>query len=327
MARFLGERLIWGIGIIFLIAVLNFVIIHLVPGDPVGALIGEYPVPPGYVEQIRRDFGLDQPLLVQLWHYLLNLAQGNMGFSFANRQPVLDLLWTRAGNTLLLVLPSLVLSAIIGIALALAAAPRAGGIYDGAVTTLTLFGYSVPVFWFGQMLVLLFVVQLGLLPGQGMYSLRTPATGFGIVFDILWHMILPVFCLTVFKVAVVARTARASIITVLGDDYITTATAKGLSRQRILWHHVLPNAVIPVVTVLGYSFGTSLTGAILTETVFAWPGLGQLFVSSIANRDYPVLLGILLMSTVMVVVANVITDILYAVLDPRVRRSYESRHG
>jgi len=327
MARLVLTRLLWGVGIIATIIVLNFLIIHMVPGDPVAALVGEYPAPPEYLAQIRSEFGLDQPLIVQLWKYLVNLAHGNLGFSFANRQPVFDLMWSRAGNTLLLVIPALVLAAIIGVILALAAAPRAGSAYDSSVTALTLFGYSVPVFWLGQMLVLLFVIMLGLLPGQGMYSLRRSPEGFAAFLDLLWHMVLPVFCLTIFKVAVVARTARASIISVLGDDFITTATAKGLSRRYVLWRHVLPNAIIPVVTVIGYSFGTSLTGAILTETVFAWPGLGQLFVNSIANRDYPVLLGILMMSTVLVVIANIITDILYAVLDPRVRRSYEARNA
>jgi peptide/nickel transport system permease protein len=160
-----------------------------------------------------------------------------------------------------------------------------------------------------------------------MTSMRGSATGWGHVRDVAWHLVLPAFSITIFFVAVVARVARASIVGVLSEDFITTAMAKGLSRRQILWRHVLPNAMIPVVTVIGYSFGYSLTGAILVETVFAWPGLGSLFVASIGNRDYPVLQGILLLSAVMVVFANLVTDVLYAVLDPRVRRSFGATHA
>jgi len=235
---------------------------------------------------------------------------------------VLDLIVVRAGTTLVLMVPGLVAASFVGVVLALAAAPRAGSLFDSGITALSLFGYSVPIFWLGQLLVILFAVDLGWLPAQGMTSLRGSATGWAYVRDVAWHLVLPAFSITIFFVAVVARVARASIVGVLSEDFITTAMAKGLSRRTILWRHVLPNAMIPVVTVIGYSFGYSLTGAILVETVFAWPGLGSLFVASIGNRDYPVLQGILLLSAVMVVLANLATDLVYALLDPRVRRSY-----
>jgi peptide/nickel transport system permease protein len=327
MGRFLLARLAWTVPILFVILVVNFLVIHLAPGDPVQALVGDFPAPPGYLEQIRHDFGLDQPLWMQLVRYGQNLLQGHLGYSFANRQPVLDLILARAVTTLVLMIPGLIAASVLGVVLALAAAPRAGSAFDTGITALSLFGYSVPIFWLGQLLVILFAIDLGWLPAQGMISLRSSATGWGVVRDVAWHLVLPAFSITIFFVAVVARVARASIVGVLSEDFITTAMAKGLSRRTILWRHVLPNALIPVVTVIGYSFGYSLTGAILVETVFAWPGLGSLFVASIGNRDYPVLQGILLLSAVMVVLANLATDLVYALLDPRVRRSYGVAHA
>ena len=327
MGRFLLARLAWTVPILFVILIVNFLIIHLAPGDPVQALVGDFPAPSGYLDKIRHDFGLDQPLWVQLLRYGQNLLQGHLGYSFANRQPVLELILARAGTTLVLMIPGLIAASVLGVVLALAAAPRAGSAFDSGITALSLFGYSVPIFWLGQLLIILFAVDLGWLPAQGMTSLRGRATGWAYVRDVAWHLVLPAFSITIFFVAVVARVARASIVGVLSEDFITTAMAKGLSRRTILWRHVLPNAMIPVVTVIGYSFGYSLTGAILVETVFAWPGLGSLFVASIGNRDYPVLQGILLLSAVMVVLANLATDLVYALLDPRVRRGYGVAHA
>jgi peptide/nickel transport system permease protein len=325
MRRHLLTRIAWAIPTIVAIAVLNFVIIHLAPGDPTQALVGDFPTPPGYVEQIRHDYGLDQPLPVQLWRYFANLAHGNLGFSFANHRDVLTLILERARFTLLLVLPALALAALLGVAAALAASPRAGSLVDHGITALSLFGYSVPIFWLGQILIVLFAIDLHLLPAQGMTSLRVPASGAGAVLDVIWHLVLPLFSVMIYYVAIVARVARASVLEVLHQDFVMTARAKGLRARIVLWRHVLPNALIPVITVIGYSFGSSLTGAILVETVFAWPGLGNLFITAITNRDYPVLEGILLFAGVMVVGANLLTDFLYALVDPRVAGSY--RHG
>jgi peptide/nickel transport system permease protein len=186
---------------------------------------------------------------------------------------------------------------------------------------LSLAGYSMPIFWLGQILVIVFAVNLRWLPAQGMISLRESPQGFAAVLDLLWHLVLPAFSVTIYYVAVVARVARASVLEAISQDYVLTAQAKGLSRRYVLWRHVLPNAMIPVVTVIGYNFGYSLTGAILVETVFAWPGLGTLFVSAIGNRDYPVLQAIFLFASIAVVIANVVTDLAYAALDPRVGRS------
>jgi peptide/nickel transport system permease protein len=325
MRRYVLARLGWGVLIVIAILVLNFIIVHMVPGSPIDALLGDFPVPPGYADQIRAEFGLDKPLPTQLGLYLVNLLQGNLGFSFANRLPVLDLVLARLGPTVLLMVPALLLAAVLGVVLGVTAAPRAGSVQDSALTALSLFGYSVPVFWLGQMLVIVFAIRLGWLPVQGMKDMRDDAAGFAAIPGVLRHLVLPAFSVMIFYIAIVARVARASVAEALHHDYVLTAKAKGLSRRTILWRHVLPNAMIPVVTVIGYNFGLSLTGAILVETVFAWPGIGSLFITSIANRDYPVLQGIFLVAAVSVVVINIVTDLLYALLDPRVRTSHEAR--
>jgi len=319
MQRFLLARLGWAVPIILAILVINFLIVHIVPGDPIQALVGDFPTPPGYADQVRHEFGLDQPLSTQLGLYLLKLGEGNLGFSFVNRQAVLGLIVQRSQFTLLLMLPALAAAAALGVVLALAAAPRAGSLYDSGITALSLVGFSVPIFWLGQLLVIVFAIKLHWLPAQGMFSLRETLTGWPAVADVLWHLVLPMFSVTIYYVAIVARVARASVLDAMSQDFVLTAKAKGLSRRYVLWRHVLPNALIPIVTVIGYNFGYSLTGAILVETVFAWPGLGNLFITSIGNRDYPVLQGIFLVTAIAVVIANVVTDMLYAALDPRVR--------
>jgi peptide/nickel transport system permease protein len=319
LGRYLAVRFAWALVTVAGLLLINFLVMRLVPGDPALALVGEFPVPPDYVENVRRSLGLDQPLSVQLWLYFANLARGELGFSFVNRVPVIDIIFDRAGYTLLLMLPALTLASIVGVVLSLLAAPRAGGKIDGAVTALNTFGYSVPIFWLGQVLVVIFVLNLGWLPAQGMTSLRAPRVGFGYLTDVVWHMVLPVFCIMTHHVAVIARVARASVLEALHQDFVLTARGKGLSRRSVLWRHVLPNALLPVITIVGYSFGHSLTGAILVETVFSWPGLGQLFITSITTRDYPVLQGIFLLTATVVVCVNLFTDVLYAFVDPRVR--------
>jgi len=317
--RYSLTRLAWAAITVLFILVLNFLVTHLIPGDPVQALVGDFPAPPEYIAAIRHDFGLDQPLAIQLFLYLRNLAHLNLGFSFANRLPVLTLVLDRARFTVLLMLPALILASLLGVVLALAAAPRAGGLWDMSVTTVSLLGYSVPIFWLGQILIVLFAIKLGWLPATGMASLRGVHTGFGMVEDVGLHMILPVASIMLYYLAIVSRVARVSIMQSQQQDFVLTARGKGLSPRTVLWRHILPNALIPVVTVVGYNFGHSLTGAILTESVFAWPGLGNLFITSITNRDYPVLQGIFLFTALTVVVANFVTDMIYTWIDPRVR--------
>lgn len=319
MTRYLLARLAASLLLIVAVVVVNFLLVHSVPGDPVQALVGDYPVPPAYLQEVRATFGLDRPLSEQLWRYLVTLAHGNFGYSFANRQPVLSLILGRAGYTLAVMLPALVSASVLGVVVGMTAAYRVRTAYDSLVTSASLVGYSLPVFWLGQLLILLFAVQLGWLPAQGTASLREPLTGPAAVLDFLRHWILPYVSVTVFYLAGNARVARSSMLDVISQDYVTTARAKGLPDRRVRWRHVLPNALIPILTVAAYDFGYALTGAILTETVFGWPGVGNLFYVSIANRDYPVLEGIFIVTGISVVAVNFVTDVLYTRVDPHLR--------
>lgn len=319
MGRFALERVAGAFPVILGTVVVVFLLTRIIPGDPIIALIGEVPAPPDYVTEVRRDFGLDEPLHIQLWLYLVNLAQGNFGFSFVNRQPVLSLVLERAQLTLLIMIPALTLASAIGVLLGLVAARKPGSAYDTLATATSLIGYSMPVFWLAQVLIVLFAVQLAWLPAQGMRDVRQSLPPLEAAGDVLRHIVLPVFSIAVFYMAVVARVARASLADALQEEFIRTARAKGLGARSVIWRHALPNALIPIVTVIGYNFGLGLTGAMLAETVFAWPGIGSLFLSSLSNRDYPVLQAIIFFSAAMVVIANVTVDVLYAALDPRIR--------
>lgn len=319
MRHYLAVRLFWSVVIILGIVMVNFVLTRIVPGDPTMALVGEFPVPQEYIDRIRHDFGLDRSITVQLYLYMTHLLQGDLGFSFAGRQSVLSLILGRAATTLTLMLPSLTMASVIGVLIAIRATRRAGSALNAFLTTVSLVGVSVPVFWLAQVLVMLFSVRLGWLPAQGMVSVRANYTGMAYFLDVLSHLVLPSFCITLSYLAIVVRVARTSMLEVLHQDFVLTARAKGLGERQVIVRHVLRNALVPVITVIGYNFGYSLTGAILTETVFAWPGIGGLFVSSINYQDFPVLSGIFLLAATAVVTANLVTDILYAVVDPRVR--------
>ena len=233
------------------------------------------------------------------------------------------LILRHAGQTLLLMVPALTVASVAAVLLGAATARRAGTVADAALTAVSLAGYSVPVFWLAQVLIVVFAVRLEWLPAQGMLSAdRAGAGGLALVADYLWHLILPGSAIAVAYLAVVARVTRASLLQVLRQDFLLLALAKGLPPERVFWRHALPNALIPVITVIGYNFGYALTGAILTETVFGWPGLGYVFITSITKRDYPVLQGIFLLASISVVVANVLTDLAYAAADPRIGRRY-----
>jgi peptide/nickel transport system permease protein len=320
MRSYLAARLAWGALVILVIVVVTFFLTHILPGDPIQALVGDYPAPPEYVRQVRAEYGLDRPLPVQALLYVGELAKGNLGYSFAGQQAVAPLIATRALLTLLIMIPALVLASLLGVALAVIGARRAGSAYDAGIAALSLIGYSIPVFWLAQLVIVLFAVTLRVLPAQGMTSPFGSSGVAGLVIDVLRHAVLPVFVLVIAYVAVVARVGRSSVYDALQQNFVLTARAKGLSKRRVMWRHVLPAAMGPIVTVIGYQFSHALTGALLTETVFGWPGLGNLFVVSISKRDYPVLSGIFLLAAVTVVVVNVATDMIHAMADPRVRR-------
>lgn len=320
LAAFSGRRLVLSVPLLLGVVVVNFLLIQLAPGDPVTILVGDYPAPPAYVEQVRHEFGLDQPVPVRLVRYLEQLGHGNLGYSFANRQPVLSLIRERVGATLELTLTALALAALLGVFLGVIAARRPGTFLDSAVQAVSLGGYSVPEFWLGQILILVFALGLAWLPSQGNHSLRVVMTGFGGFLDSLRYLILPALALSFRYLALISRMTRASMLEVLGADYILAARSRGASERVVLFVHALRNAAAPVITVIGYNLGFILAGSALIETVFGWPGIGLLLFSSISKRDYPTMTAILLLVSITVVLANLLTDIVHALLDPRVRR-------
>ena len=318
LAGYVLRRLIQAVPLVFVIILINFVLIHSAPGDPVDFLIGSMEATPEYLEQLRREFGLDQPISVQLVKYVGKVLQFDLGYSLRFRQPVLELILSRLPATLLLMGTALVLSSLIGIVLGAVAARRPYSATDHAVTFVALGGYSMPVFWLGQILLIVFSLHLGWFPTQGMYSLRAPAEGFGRVVDIAHHLALPALTYSVYHLALIYRLMRVKMQETLALDFITTARAKGVPEHRVVYVHALRNAVLPVVTVIGLNFGFMLAGSVLTETVFAWPGMGRLLYEAIGARDYPVLMGLFTILSIMVILANVVTDVVYALVDPRV---------
>jgi peptide/nickel transport system permease protein len=301
------------------VVVVNFTLIHLAPGDPILALIGEFQAPPDVVQSVRQQFGLDRPVPVQLGLYLLSILRGDFGFSFAFKQPVLGVILERVPATLLLMSVAILYATLCGAVFGVLSSRRQYSHTDNFFTLVSLLGYSLPVFWLGQIILIIFGLHFPIFPAQGMESLRESYTGVARGLDILHHLVLPAFTLGLGYLAVDVRFTRASMIEVMSQDYIRTARAKGLSERAVFYKHALRNALIPLVTITGLNFGFLLAGAVLTETVFAWPGLGRLMYDSIYARDYPVLMGMFVVISMMVIAVNLVTDIVYSVLDPRIR--------
>jgi peptide/nickel transport system permease protein len=315
--RMIALRLGQLVPVTLVVIVLNFLLIHLAPGDISILLAGETP-DPAYLLLVREKYGLDEPFLTQLWRYLVQVASGDLGLSFRTREPVLTEILERVPATLLLVGTSLGLSVVLGTLIGTLIARQPGSLVDTTVSTLAVMLFSIPVFWFGLMLILLFAVQVPVLPAMGMVSVGGPREGLGRILDIGMHMVLPVLALMTVSLGQYIRLARTSVAEVMGESYITTARAIGFSQTRILTHYALRNALLPVVTVLGLQLGLVLTGAVLTETVFAWPGLGRLIYDAILARDTPVIMGAFIVMSLTVAAASLLTDILYAAIDPRV---------
>ena len=323
LVRPIATRLLWALTTLVAVVVITFLLIHLVPGSPVTALMGRVPAPAGAVQALTDEYGLDQPILQQLFLYAGHVLRGDLGFSFINQQPVLSLIVPAAGATLILMVPSIIIATILGVWLGSVASRRPGSVRDSLVTVASLLQYSAPVFWVGQVLILFFAVRLAWLPAQGKSNFGVQP-GLPSLLDTAQHALLPVATITIYYMAITARVSRSSLLDTRLRDFVLTARAKGISTRRTWWVHVMRNAAIPIVTVVGYSFGEALTGTILTETVFGWPGIGSLFVASIAKRDYPVLEGIFIVTALTVILANLLTDVLYGVIDPRLR---QARHG
>jgi peptide/nickel transport system permease protein len=318
-ARFAAGRLVKGVLVLFAIAVLNFFLIRAAPGDPAQVLAGEGGAADAVLlEQLRERFGLDRPLLEQLWIYLKGYATFDLGFSYRQQQPVLTLILDRLPATLILTGTAFVISLLLGVILGALAARRAGRWSDSLITTIALVFYATPLFWIALMGQIVFSLKLGWVPNVGYETIGANYTGLARAADIAQHLALPALSLGLFFTALYARMMRASMLEVSGADFVKTARAKGLSPSVITRRHIARNAILPVVTLAGLQAGQLVGGAVLTETVFAWPGIGRLMFDALVQRDYSVLLGVFFVSSAMVVVFNLITDTIYRIADPRI---------
>lgn len=320
-AAYLVRRIGYGLLLMLGVVVLNFLLIRLAPGDPAVVIAGEMGgATEEMLESIRKDYGLDKPVLTQLWIYISNVARGDLGESFFFNQPVSHLIGLRIGPTILLVISAQILSVVIGIFLGVIAARKPNGVLSAFVSVIATIGYAVPVFWTGIMLIILFASAFPIFPVEGMQSVKLRDAPFYVqALDIAHHLILPAFTLAIIYLAQYARLTRASMLDAMSADYIRTARAKGVSETRVLFSHALRNAMLPILTVAGLQFGNLISGALLVETVFNWPGMGRLAFDSILRRDYPTIMGVLFFASAMVVVANILTDFSYRLADPRLK--------
>jgi peptide/nickel transport system permease protein len=317
--RYVLKRLVQAIPIILAIVVLNFFLLQLAEGDAVDVLAGEAgSATPEYMAELRVKFGLDQPLIVQLGVYLKNVVSLDLGYSFRHDMPVSQLVLDRFIPTLLLMTSTIMLAVGFGIVLGLVAASGLNTWRDTVISIFALVTYATPLFWVGLMLIVVFSLKLGWFPTSGMENFAMFYEGWDRVIDIAHHLVLPTITLSLFYLALYTRLMRASMLEQAGQDYVTTARAKGLTERRIVFVHVLRNAILPVVTMAGVQVGALIGGSVIVESVFAWPGLGMLAFEALFARDLNLLLGIFLLSAVLVVAINLIVDIIYSTLDPRI---------
>ncbi len=303
MYQYIVRRLLLTIPVVFGVSLIVFSIIRLLPGDPARALAGVN-ASPEYIQQVRDRYGLDDPIHIQYGRFMQGLVTGDLGNSTFSRRPVTTEIGERFPRTLTLASISLLIATVVGVSAGIVSATRRNSVFDNASMFVALVGVAAPVFWLALMLQLLFAVQLRWLPATGMGSVR--------------HLILPSITLGMASAALMARITRSSMLDVLKQDFITTARSKGLAERVVIYKHALKNALIPVVTVLGLQFGILLGGAVLTETVFAWPGVGRLLVDAILRRDYPVVQGTVMLLALLFVIINLVVDVIYAFLDPRI---------
>ncbi len=303
MYQYIMRRLLLTIPVVIGVSLIVFSIIRLLPGDPARALAGVNATPE-YIQQVRDRYGLDDPVHIQYGNFMSGLVTGDLGVSTFSRRPVTTEIGERFPRTLTLASISLLIATVVGVSAGIVSATRRNSVFDNASMFVALVGVAAPVFWMALMLQLLFAVQLRWLPATGMGSVR--------------HLILPSITLGMASAALMARITRSSMLDVLKQDFITTARSKGLAERVVIYKHALKNALIPVVTVLGLQFGILLGGAVLTETVFAWPGVGRLLVDAILRRDYPVVQGTVMLLAFLFVIINLVVDVIYAFLDPRI---------
>ncbi|WP_237385834.1 dipeptide ABC transporter permease DppB [Xenorhabdus sp. Sc-CR9] len=336
MLQFILRRLGLVIPTFIGITLLTFAFVHMIPGDPVLILAGERGITAERHAQLLAEMGLDKPLWEQYLHYINGVMHGDLGISLKSRIPVWDEFVPRFKATLELGICAMLFAISVGIPVGVLAAVKRGSVFDHTAIGLSLTGYSMPIFWWGIMLIMLVSVQWDLTPVSGRISDSVflddsyPLTGFMLIDTLIWgedgdfidavmHMLLPAVVLGTIPLAVIVRMTRSAMLEVLGEDYIRTARAKGLSRIRVIIVHALRNALLPVVTVIGLQVGVMLAGAILTETIFSWPGLGRWLIDALQRRDYPVVQGGVLLVATMIILVNVVVDLLYGIVNPRIR--------
>ena len=314
MKQYLARRLLLLVPVLLGVSVVVFMVLHLSPGDPAEIMLGSQATQED-LTRLRAELGLNEPLAVQYVKWLGHVVRGDLGRSLWMKRPVLGEVLIRLKATLILTATALVISTVVGIALGVASASRPHSMLDRTSAVASLFGASMPVFWLGIVLMVLFSLRLGWLPASGMYA----PYGGGDLKDLLAHLVLPAITLAAASVTIIARLTRSAMLDILGQDYVRTARAKGLVERAVVLRHALKNALIPIVTVIGVQAGYLLGGAVLTETVFAWPGVGSLMVQGILARDFPLVQGCVLVVAMSFVLVNLFVDLLYAWMDPRIR--------
>ncbi|MDJ0834068.1 MAG: ABC transporter permease subunit [Gammaproteobacteria bacterium] len=333
MIRFVLSRVALVIPTFIGITLLTFAMIRLIPGDPIELLAGERGVTPERHAELRAEYGFDKPMMVQYWDYISGVVQGDLGNSIVTRQPVLNEFFALFPATVELSLCAMIFAVFIGIPVGILAAVRRGSVFDHSVMGVALTGYSMPIFWWGLLLIILFSGILQWTPVSGRISLLfyfEPVTGFMLIDSILSgqegaftsalsHLILPTVVLGTIPLAVIARQTRSAMLEVLNEDYVRTARAKGLAPRRVIGIHALRNALIPVITVIGLQVGVLFAGAVLTETIFSWPGIGKWLIDSISRRDYPSVQGGILLIATTIIIVNLLVDLVYGLINPRIR--------
>lgn len=318
LARFVGYRLVTAVPVIFGIIVLNFLLIHLAPGDAASVLAGESgAATPEYMDELRHKFGLDQSLVMQFVNYVTNMAHFSLGYSYRNDTDVSSLIVERLGPTCLLMLTAFGTALALGIILGLVAATGRNTWRDSVISLVSLVAYATPGFWLGLMMIVILSIRLGWLPTSGYDTVGAGLEGWAHVRDVGRHLVMPAASLALFYLALYARLMRASVLEQAGMDYVTTARAKGQTERSIMTGHVLRNALLPIVTLAGVQAGNLIGGSIVVETVFGWPGIGTLAFNALQSRDLNLLLAIFFISACLVVIINIIVDVLYFTLDPR----------
>ena len=317
--RYVARRLLQAIPIVLAIVVVNFILLQFAEGDAADVLAGEAgSATPEYLAQLRAKFGLDQPVYIQLLVYIKNILMLDLGYSFRHDLPVFDLIVNRLGPTLILMITTILLAVGVGVLLGLLAATGLNTWRDNLISVFALVSYATPLFWVGLMLIVVFSIRLGWFPTSGMETIGAFYEGWDRVLNIAHHLVLPAITLSLFYLALYTRLMRASMLEQAGMDYVVTARAKGVGERTIVFRHILRNALLPVVTMAGVQVGSLIGGSVIVESVFGWPGLGLLAFDALFARDLNLLLGIFFLSACLVVAVNLVVDIIYSFLDPRI---------